>query len=118
MLANIITVAVGELISGCTYKTVTDRSISIKKNEETVVKYYRPTKLKFINNSGGIVYFLPMTDIEKTAYIAGDVSSDLIPVTNNETITIETFKEGEISHILVSGTSGHTTGLSIILFQE
>jgi|GEM_PF-2641076 len=119
MFANVITVTQGELLSGSVYKTITDRVFTYSESNVVYTKYYRPVGIQFKNSTGGSIHFLPMTTIEKNVYeISGSAISDLIPVANNESFIIEKNIKNEITHILVSGTSGHNSSLSIIVLQE
>lgn len=124
-----IAVTSGELNTGVDVaKDITDRTlyrtnviVADGSTEEVVIKRYKPTSIKVTNGTGVAIGFLPLTAEEYIGYTTrvgySGAWSDQLSVANGATETMTNFN-GEITKIVVKGSTGHTTGLTFVVIQD
>jgi hypothetical protein len=77
---------------------------------------YRPNQVKFANTTGGAVHFAIFTNDEYTKFQSGLMTSNLIPVANNTTETITGILRN-ITTVYASGTSGHSSSATFVIYE-
>ncbi len=82
-------------------------------------KYPVPSALMVSNASGDTVAFIPMTEREHGEYLEDSSISDFFKLSNNDSVTFNSFSSGVITHLLVSGVvSGHSGDVLFAFIKE
>lgn len=113
MLVENITVSQSELNAGSTTKTIS----GVILTSDATKSYYRVSSLEVVNNSGKLVHYVPMTTREYTDWLLTPGISGFIQVSNGSTSTINN-PNGELTKIICSGVTGHTSGIVFTVIKE
>jgi len=118
MLVEYITFTPAELNAAAEqFKEIPDKALA---ESATITVRYRPSSITVKNHSGNTVYFLLLTELEKTKYLEAEdkpTISSLLALLHTGEVTYDNFV-GEIRHILVIGTGGHENEIIFEVLQD
>ena len=116
MIIELVEYSTAELNSSSgVVKTITNSEItSSSLNRATTPT---PHAISVLNESGATIHFVPFSKLEYNAYQSDNSITQMIPLAKDTEKTLNNVK-GEITNMMCSGVTGHSSGVTFVFYKD